>query len=127
MLAQEGMLLKTYHIHLGKERIGQAHVRREGLYYSFLCCCTLQTQTIYRVTVSVGGHRENLGILVPEGNRHILSKKIPIKRFPDGEMHFEITPRHEKIEGKFVIGNTCRFEYQKNHAFFHTPIKELEG
>jgi hypothetical protein len=94
--------LKTYDIYLGKEKTGQAHVRREGLYYHFQCACSLQTQTIYRVHLSVNGHRENLGILVPEGNSHTLSKRIPVKRLPEGEWNFQIAPRQEKMEGKFV-------------------------
>lgn len=94
--------MDQYEICLGKEVVGHAYVSRQGLYYCFRCSCELQSEIICRVTVSCGGHHENLGILVPEGNRYKLTKKIPVKRLGQGIFQFQITPKHQKTYGKYI-------------------------
>ena len=94
--------MDEYEICLGKETVGRAYVSREGLYYCFRCSCELRSEIISRVTVSCGGHHENLGILVPVGNRYELNKRIPIKRLGKGKFQFQISPKHQKIHEKFI-------------------------
>lgn len=92
----------TYDILMGKEPVGQARVTRQGLYYRFDCRCRLSGEVICRVTVCVGGHHENLGILVPNGDAFTLCKKLPVKGLGTGFPEFRALPRHHKTQGTFV-------------------------
>ena len=92
----------TYTIWLGKEAVGQATVKRQGLYYQFTCCCQLHSEVICRVNISSGGRSESLGILTPSGSDYRLTKKIPIKQFECGTPEFWITPRHSEKQGIFL-------------------------
>ena len=83
---------RIYDILRGGEKIGKAYVRKEGLYYCFRCCCRLTGEVIYRLTVSCGGKTENLGILIPDGDAFRLQKRLPVSRFPDGEMVIRAVP-----------------------------------
>lgn len=83
----------VYHIWLGKETVGQAAVSRQGLYYCFDCRCRLHSKVMCKVTVSCGGHHENLGILAPCGKDYALNRRIPVKQFPAGTPEFWITPK----------------------------------
>ena len=54
---------------------------------------------------------------IPRDEVKIMRNAIEVERFSYNE---EIRKQYRKalgIDGKFVIGNTCRFEYQKNHEF----------
>ena len=88
-------MVGTYKILLEDEPIGEAIVRRKGLYYQFYCNCHLQSEVIYRVNVSCGGIHESLGILVPTGNTYGLTKMLPAKQFADGIPEFWLAPRHQ--------------------------------
>lgn len=92
----------TYDIQLGSEVIGKAIVERQGLYYHFSCRCRITGAVIYRVTVSCGGHHENLGILVPMGDSFGLKTKLAVKKLGKGLLQFRALPKHQKAEGKFV-------------------------
>lgn len=88
-----------YDIFLGEEKIGKAEVRREGLYYRFLCCCQLTGEVVYRLTVTCGDKTENLGIPVPEVDAFYLSTRLPVSRFKAGAPHFSAVPRHPEKQG----------------------------
>lgn len=82
----------NYDIFRGGEKIGKAQIKREGLYYRFRCCCLLTGQVIYRLTVTCGDKTENLGILIPDGDSFRLEKKLPVSRFPEGQMVIRAVP-----------------------------------
>lgn len=92
-------MLGTYAVWLGKEKVGQATVERQGLYYCFYCQCQLHSEVMCRVTVSCGGKHESLGILAPAGKQYILTKKLPVKQFGIGIPEFWITPKQPQMEG----------------------------
>ena len=92
----------TYEITMGGKPIGKAQVRRMGLYQHFSCRCDLTGDVVCRLTVTCGGKQENLGVLVPMDGSFGIEKKIPAKRLGEGIPQFQILPKHEKPEGKFV-------------------------
>ena len=95
-------MVGSYDIYLGKEIIGQAQVKRQGLYYLFSCKCELSGDVIYRISVSCNGHHENLGILIPDGAQFSLFTKLAAKRLGEGLFQFRALPKHQKCERVFV-------------------------
>lgn len=57
---------------------------------------------MYRLIVSCGTKRENLGILIPQGESFILDKRLPVKRIGNGELSFSLIPKKESVSGTFV-------------------------
>lgn len=87
----------TYAVFLGREKVGQAVVEKRGLYYQFQCHCKLHSAVMCRVVVSCAGGDENLGILVPDGDDYILSKKLPAKKFSSGRPEFRLEPKQSCV------------------------------
>ena len=92
----------TYEIMLGGESVGQAVVRRQGLYYRFSCRCDLSGEVIYRITVTCGGKSESLGIPVPKDGQFHLDTKLAASRLGEGEPKFAAVPRRPDLGGMFV-------------------------
>lgn len=82
--------------------VGKVLVQKKGLYYSFCCRCYLTEDTIYRLTVSCGTARENLGILVPVDGSFVLDTRKPVKMIGEGEFQFSLQTKQEKTSGTFV-------------------------
>lgn len=93
---------QTYPIFLGGQTVGQAKVRREGLYLHFSCTCRFSGEMVYKLTVSCGEHTENLGIPVPSGGQFCLQTSRPVKRLGEGKLTFCAAPRHGELTGKFI-------------------------
>ena len=92
----------TYEIMLGGESVGQAVVRRQGLYYRFSCRCDLSGEVIYRITVTCGGKSESLGIPVPKDGQFHLDTKLAASRLGEGEPKFAAVHRRPDLGGMFV-------------------------
>ena len=92
----------TYKIMLGGESVGQAVVRRQGLYYRFSCRCDLSGEVIYRITVTCGGKSESLGIPVPKNGEFYLDTRLAASRLGEGEPKFAAVPRRPDLGGMFV-------------------------
>lgn len=92
----------NYDIFRGGEKIGKAQIKKEGLYYRFRCCCGITGEVIYRLTATCGGKTENLGILVPDGDTFCLEKKLPVSRFPKGELVIQAVPGNPDKTGLFA-------------------------
>ena len=92
----------TYEIMLGGESVGQAVVRRQGLYYRFSCRCDLSGEVIYRITVTCGGKSESLGIPVPKNGEFYLDTRLAASRMGEGEPKFAAVPRRPDLGGMFV-------------------------
>ena len=92
----------TYEIMLGGESVGQAVVRRQGLYYRFSCRCDLSGEVIYRITVTCGGKSESLGIPVPKNGEFYLDTRHAASRLGEGEPKFAAVPRRPDLGGMFV-------------------------
>ena len=94
--------MKEYTILLGAQSVGQAQVRRDGLYYDFRCRCRFSGDVIMKIAVSCGAKSEILGTPVPQGKDFVLHKKLPIKYFGEGEFKFRAVPKQAQLDGFFV-------------------------
>lgn len=91
-----------YDILLGGKKIGQAEVKRQGLYNYFDCSCRLSGEVIYKLTVSCGDHTESLGVFVPEDGRFKIKARIAAKKLGEGTPIFRAVPRHDPVGEDFV-------------------------
>ena len=92
-----------YAVHFGDASVGKAQVTREGLYYHVVCRCSLSGQVMYRLEVSSGERKVNLGILVPEEMGFGLETRFPVSRVGEGELSFRLRPRHDELGGRTFI------------------------
>lgn len=92
-----------YGVFFGDKSVGKAQVTQQGLYYHVVCRCSLSGEVMYRLEVSCGGKRENLGILVPWENGFGLDTRFPISRVGRGELSFRLLPRHDSLEGRMFV------------------------
>lgn len=95
-------LEEFYLVYLGKEAAGKVQVLREGLYYRFVCRCSLTGDVVCRLVVRCGETQENLGVVVPLEQGFGLDKRIPAKRLGEGKMSFFLMPKHDAVSGRFV-------------------------
>lgn len=79
-----------YEITLNNNLVGWAQVERIGLYYKFCCICNSSKNKMFRIVVSDGNNTVNLGICVPEGDKFVLTKRIPVKYLSGKRLHFSI-------------------------------------
>ena len=95
-------MVGTYEIKQGTRCIGNVSVEKQGLYYRFSCRCNLTGEVMHHLLVTSGGKSEDLGICVPVDGQFGVEKRIPCKRFGGGEPEFQLLPKHQKMQGKFV-------------------------
>ena len=91
-----------YEVFLGTAPVGKVQLIRQGLYYKIQCRCRIEGDMVYRLYVVTGGSRENLGVVVPEGDGFILEKRIPAKRLGEGNMQFLLSTGAGVDRGAFV-------------------------
>lgn len=92
----------TYAIEQAGQRIGQAEVIRQGLYYHFTCRCRLSGEVICRLAAVCGDQMENLGVPVPENGEFILRKKIPVSHLGGGQLRIRVIPKHAELTEQFI-------------------------
>lgn len=80
-----------YSVFFNDTPVGQARVKREGLYYKILCRCVFPHKNIYRIKVTDGNKEVDLGICVPEGNYFTLISRIAVKNIPGDNLQFTVT------------------------------------
>lgn len=90
-----------YEIQLADKVVGQAQVARQGLYYYIQCFCELNSDTIYRIVVTCGEKRLDLGVCVPTGKSFGLSTKVAIKRLGEGGFKFSLISQSEMRKSTF--------------------------
>ena len=95
-------MVGTYPILLGTEEVGQAEVISKGLYYQFDCRCRIASEVIHRIVVQTGEKKENLGILMPEGDAFSLRTKIPKSHFSVEEPVFRMIPKHSPLDKNWL-------------------------
>lgn len=93
---------RSFSVAVGGTQAGKVTVRRQGLYYLFSCRCNISGDILYRLVVSCGSIRENLGILVPEEGGFVLNTKIPVKRIGEGDMSFTLVAKQDDSRKSFV-------------------------
>ena len=82
--------------------MGKAQVLRQGLYYAFRCRCRLPEGEVFRLCVTCGERKENLGVVIPMDGGFGLDTKIPVKRLGEGSMEFRLLSKRTSSEGVFV-------------------------
>ena len=92
-----------YEVTLDGRPAGKAQVTRQGLYYHVVCRCSLSGEVMYRLEVSCGEKRENLGVLVPGENGFGLDTRFPISRVGRGVLSFCLLPRHDPLQGRLFV------------------------
>ena len=95
-------MIGEYPVFLGKHQLGTVAVKRAGLYYQFVCRCKLPGNVLYRLRISCDDTQENLGVLVPEGDRFVLNTKLPVKKFREGSPEFWIFSNSEGSGEKVI-------------------------
>ncbi|MCI8525463.1 MAG: hypothetical protein HFF17_05980 [Oscillospiraceae bacterium] len=97
---------------------GQASLRREGLYLLVVCDGEPVTDQIVRAFLTGDQGQAALGVLVPEGGRLRLRKRIAASQMPAGELT-EVrvtgsedgwTPWEGELEGRQIAGARSRME-----------------
>lgn len=92
-----------YGVYFGDKLVGKAQVTEQGLYYHVVCRCSLSGEVMYRLEVSCGEKRENLGVLVPGENGFGLDTRFPISRVGRGVLSFCLLPRHDPLQGRLFV------------------------
>lgn len=94
--------MEGYHeVYLGDKPAGKLRIERDGLYYRIVCHCYVPEDTVYRLFAVMDSHRENLGVVVPEGDGYFLERKIPVKRL-NHDAVFSLSARSVQDTDKFV-------------------------
>ncbi len=86
-----------YDVFFGKQLSGTVQVTRQGLYYRFVCRCSLSGDVVCRLHVQCGDRQESLGVVVPMDGGFGLDTRLPVKRLGEGELSFSLRPKHEII------------------------------
>ena len=97
-----------YEIIFGNKTVGNATVKKEGLYYKITCVCNPPSRKLHRITVGNGTTEIDLGICVPDENGFTLSARVPIKQLLGDNFLFSMVPNDrrsavsENLEGVLV-------------------------
>ena len=92
----------AYEVTLGKTGVGKVQLIRQGLYCRVTCRCQVPDDQVYRLFAVMDGHRENLGVVVPDGDGCILDRKIPVKKLTAQSISFLLSSGEGTVSGKFV-------------------------
>jgi len=91
-----------FEVHYGNRAVGKVQLLRQGLYMRVICRCTVPGDQVLRLYAVWGDRRENLGVVVPDGDGFLLDKKIPAKRIGNGTVKFVLSSGGGTRQGKFV-------------------------
>ncbi len=72
-----------YNIYMDGKPAGTAQAERQGLYYCITASCAAPGR---RLRVICGEHREDLGLLVPNGQ---IKARLPVRKIGEGDLCFE--------------------------------------
>ena len=86
----------------GDRPVGCVRVERQGLYYLFRCRVRLSGEAAFRLCVTCGENREDLGILVPMEGSFGLDTRRPVKRLGEGELTFRLVSKHDTPRTHFA-------------------------
>ena len=76
--------------------VGTAEYKKEGLYYRFFCACTPPDKAVYRVVLTDGQICRDLGICVPQGDKFVLTARVPCKQVNAEALSFELTDKRQE-------------------------------
>ena len=109
-----------YSIYLGKDKVGEVVVMREGLYYMFQCHCHLPSMPIYCAVLQNNNAQFNLGVCVPDGNIFRVNKRIPAKLFDKPEFSFFLIEKQRNSTKVVSVDPQKPFRYleELENAYF---------
>ena len=82
---------QCYEVTYGNDAVGKVQVISQGLYCRIICRCRGSYAQVLRLFADEQGNRDNLGVLIPEGEGLLLDKKIPAKRLGSGNLRFYLS------------------------------------
>lgn len=85
-----------YQITWNGSSVGNAELHKEGMFYRFLCRCRLPNKGLYRVIVTDGENKYDLGICVPEGNGYSCVARVPCNQLKGNNLSFALMGSEEK-------------------------------
>ncbi len=88
----------VYEVCLNGNKAGTAEVARKGLYYRISCKCVLPDKDLYRLRVSTGNQRVDLGIYVPVKDGYGVDTMVPVHKLGTRDMLFELVNGETKSE-----------------------------
>ena len=71
--------------------VGNAEMRKEGMFYRFICYCRLPDKGVYRIVVDDGKNKYNLGICVPEGSKYSCVARVSCSKLNGNNLTFVLT------------------------------------
>lgn len=77
-----------YDICFKGKKVGEAKIKKEGLYYKFSCACEFLDKQIYKIYVNDGLTTIKLGVCVQNMEKFELNKTIPVKYFSGEKFYF---------------------------------------
>lgn len=101
--AGEGVALEgNYGVYFADNLCGKVQVRKQGLYYLFVCRCQLSGDVICCLKAVFPGEERKLGILVPMDGGFGLQRKVPVKHFDGKPLRFIVSVKGEESAGLFA-------------------------
>lgn len=82
-----------YSVSFANKNVGKVQVQRQGLYYRFICRCSISGDVVCRLKVVCGGREESLGVVIPMEGGFGLDTRLPVKRIGEGNMEFYLAPK----------------------------------
>ncbi len=113
-----------YEIMFHGEPIGCVEVKREGLYFRFVCSCSPPRKGIHRIHVSDGTTARDLGICVPDGEKFVLNTRIPGKYFKTDTFSFHLTDGRVSNDISLPIKSDEPFGYLEHLDDAHLEITD---
>ena len=91
-----------YEVFQDGEPVGTVEVRREGLYWCFICRCQPIHRDMIRLWMICGGKETDLGLCVPMDGGFGTEKRIPAKQCGPGEPRFCLRHKDDILRGKYI-------------------------
>lgn len=88
----------NYEIRMGQTVVGQAVIRRQGLYYEISAQCTISQNGIYRLMIECDGRVEKISVLIPMDGCFQVRKRMACKHFGSGVPQFRIQAADESAD-----------------------------
>ena len=81
---------------------GKVRIEKQGLYCRIICRCQVPSDRVFRLYVVGDNHRENLGVVIPEGDGSVLRKTVSAKHLGKGPHRFVLSSGTPGEGGIFV-------------------------
>ena len=93
----------TYEIVQCGEVVGSVLVRRQGLYYHFLCRCRLSGEVMFRLIMLCDGQETDLGVLTPADGCFGINRSLSVKKVGQGRPIFSLSPKKTSVSEDLVL------------------------